>query len=95
MTSSVPTGNWGFRRLKKAGLEFLAVGNSDEGIQVLEGTWPFNGLVVIEKYDSMDALLKFWNSPEYRKAKKLRDGLMDCQFYHRDRLIIKYKCSDT
>ena len=80
MTSSVPTGNWGVPAAQKAGLEFLAVGNSDEGIQVLEGTWPFNGLVVIEKYDSMDALLKFWNSPEYRKAKKTREGLMDVNF---------------
>ncbi|MBN1292506.1 MAG: DUF1330 domain-containing protein [Candidatus Latescibacteria bacterium] len=25
-------------------------------------------------------LLNFWNSPEYRKAKKLREGLMDVNF---------------
>ena len=28
----------------------------------------------------MDALLKFWHSPEYQAAKKLREGALDVDF---------------
>ena len=28
----------------------------------------------------MDALLRFWNSPEYQEAKKLREGFIKSNF---------------
>ena len=65
---------------EKAGFTYLAAGNSDGTIHVLEGEWPYTGSVGIDKLDSMDALLEFWYSPEYQEAKKLREGLMDVNF---------------
>ena len=41
-------------------------------MQVLEGKWPYQGRVAVERFRSMKALLDFWNSPEYQKAKKFR-----------------------
>ncbi len=62
---------------KAAGSEEIAFGKlSDNNIHLLEGEWPYKGLVMIIKFPSMDALLKFWNSPEYQKAMKLRDGVV-------------------
>ena len=65
---------------EKAGFEYVAAGTSDGTVHVLEGSWPYTGTVAIEKFNSMDALLDFWNSPVYQKAKKLREGLMDVNF---------------
>ena len=53
-----------------AGLEILASKASKADVQVLEGEWPYDGFVVVEKYSSMKELLKFWNSPGYQAAKK-------------------------
>ena len=62
---------------KAAGSEEIAFGKlSDRNIHLLEGEWPYKGLVMIIKFPSMDALLKFWNSPAYHRAKKLRDGVV-------------------
>jgi len=62
---------------KAAGSEEIAFGKlSDRNIHLLEGEWPYKGLVMIIKFPSMDALLKFWNSPAYHQAKKLRDGVV-------------------
>jgi uncharacterized protein (DUF1330 family) len=48
---------------------------------VLEGTWNDEGSVlVIERYPSMEGLLAFWNSPEFRAAKELTKGLVDVNF---------------
>jgi uncharacterized protein (DUF1330 family) len=66
---------------KAAGSEEIAFGKlSDHGIHLLEGDWPYKGLVMIIKFPSMDGLLKFWNSPAYQKAKKLRDGVVEPNF---------------
>jgi uncharacterized protein (DUF1330 family) len=62
---------------KQAGMEMLAQG---EGIQVLEGKWPYSGRLTVERYRSMKDLLDFWNSPGYQQAKKLREGLLDVHF---------------
>ena len=35
----------------------------------------YKGAVLLEKYDSMSALLSFWNSSGYQEAKKLREGV--------------------
>ena len=66
---------------KAAGSEEIAFGKkSDSNIHLLEGDWPYEGLVMIVKFPSMDTLLKFWNSPEYQKAMKLRDGVVEPNF---------------
>jgi uncharacterized protein (DUF1330 family) len=63
---------------RAAGMEMLATG--DPKLHVLEGAWPLDGNLSIEKYRSMDDLLKFWNSPAYQQAKKLREGLSQVNF---------------
>jgi len=63
---------------RAAGLEILARGNPR--LHVLEGQWTAEGSLTIEKFRSMDDLLKFWNSPEYHEAKKLRAGLAQINF---------------
>ena len=55
-----------------AGYQGLASQPSKATVEVLEGSWPYEGFVTLEKFTSMPALLKFWNSPEYQAAKKLR-----------------------
>ena len=58
---------------KQAGMQLLGSGELGKTLQVLEGKWPYEGRVGVEKFRSMKALLDFWNSAEYQKAKKLRD----------------------
>jgi uncharacterized protein (DUF1330 family) len=62
---------------RKAGMEVLA---ADSKIEILEGNWPYKGALILERYDSMQALLKFWRSPANRAAQKLREGLVDSEF---------------
>jgi uncharacterized protein (DUF1330 family) len=61
---------------KKAGYEPLVA----SAPQVLEGVWPYKGVLIVQKYTSMRALQKFWDSPEHAAAKRLRGGLIDSQF---------------
>jgi len=66
---------------RQAGYRIVAGGNTDEAsVHVLEGRWPFEGVVLIEQYDSMEALTAFWNSPAFEAAKKLREGHADLDF---------------
>jgi uncharacterized protein (DUF1330 family) len=65
---------------KEAGLQVLARGQAGSTIQILEGTWPYEGGLVVERFRSMRALLDFWHSPGYQKAKKLREGAMKVNF---------------
>lgn len=66
---------------KEAGSEEIAFGKlSDGNIHLLEGEWPYKGLVMITKFPSTDVLLKFWNSPEYQEVIKLRDGVVEPNF---------------
>jgi uncharacterized protein (DUF1330 family) len=58
---------------RQAGMQMLASGESARTVQVLEGKWPYDGRIAVEKFRSMKALLDFWNSPEYQKAKTLRE----------------------
>ena len=48
-----------------------------EGFEVVLAA---DGRRAIEKFRSMDDVLKFWNSPEYQEAKKLRAGLAQINF---------------
>jgi uncharacterized protein (DUF1330 family) len=49
------------------------------GAQLLEGSFGDGGSVVISEWPSKEAALAFWNSPEYREAKTLREGISECQ----------------
>ena len=57
---------------RAAGVQLLGAGEGST-IHVLEGKWPYQGRVAVEKFTSMRALLGFWNSPAYQEAKKLRN----------------------
>ena len=49
------------------------------GAQLLEGDFGDGASMVISEWPDREAALAFWNSPEYQEAKKLREGLADCQ----------------
>jgi uncharacterized protein (DUF1330 family) len=57
---------------RQAGVKLLGAGAAGSTLQVLEGKWPYQGRVAVERFRSMKALLDFWNSPEYQKARKFR-----------------------
>jgi|ERR1044072_2114980 uncharacterized protein (DUF1330 family) len=63
-----------------AGYQLLGTQPTRDKVQVLEGEWHYDGFLLIEKYTSMEALLKFWNSPEYQAAKKLRADAVKMDF---------------
>ena len=46
--------------------------------EVLEGDLDPGLSVVISEWPDKETILRFWNSPEYREAKKLREGVADC-----------------
>jgi uncharacterized protein (DUF1330 family) len=49
------------------------------GAELLEGAFGDGASVVISEWPNKEAAWRFWNSPEYAEAKKLRDGIADCQ----------------
>ena len=49
------------------------------GGQVLEGDGPDGVSIVISEWPDKAAALAFWHSPEYADAKRLREGLAECQ----------------
>lgn len=49
------------------------------GAVLLEGGFGDGGSVVISEWPNREAALAFWNSPEYREVKKLRENIADCQ----------------
>jgi uncharacterized protein (DUF1330 family) len=48
------------------------------GAVALEGESGAGASVVISEWPDKAAALAFWNSAEYAEAKRLRDGLADC-----------------
>ncbi len=48
------------------------------GLKALEGEHP-GGSLVISKWPDKAAALRFWNSPDYAEARRLRAGIADCQ----------------
>ncbi len=48
------------------------------GAEVLEGQLDPDMSVVISEWPDKETILKFWNSPEYQEARKLREGVADC-----------------
>ena len=63
-----------------AGYQQLASQPTKATVQVLEGQWPYEGFVTLEKFPSMKDLLKFWNSDGYQSAKKLRADAVKMDF---------------
>lgn len=64
-----------------AGIEILARQQDVQALHVLEGKWPYgDGFLTVERFRSMEALLKFWNSPGYQEAIKLREGKVELDF---------------
>jgi uncharacterized protein (DUF1330 family) len=58
---------------KQAGMQLLGAGEPGKPtLQVLEGKFPYQGRVAVEKFRSMKALTDFWNSQAYQEAKKNR-----------------------
>jgi uncharacterized protein (DUF1330 family) len=49
------------------------------GAELLEGSFGDGASMVISKWPDKAAAHAFWNSPEYAEAKKLREGIADCQ----------------
>jgi uncharacterized protein (DUF1330 family) len=49
------------------------------GADLLEGQFGQGASMVISEWQSKEAALAFWNSPEYAEARKLREGIADCQ----------------
>lgn len=64
---------------RAAGLELLA-GRPDPTVTVLEGEWPYEEGIIIERFTSMKALKDFWFSKGYQEAKKLREGVVKINF---------------
>lgn len=49
------------------------------GAELIEGEFGDGASMAISEWPDKAAALTFWNSPEYSKAKSLRDGLADVQ----------------
>lgn len=47
---------------------------------VLQGNWPYQGGVVVERFRSLDSLKKYWYSNEYQAARKLLAGADERDF---------------
>ena len=62
--------------VEKFGGRYLLMG---PGAQLLEGDFGDGASMVISEWPDKASALRFWNSPEYAEAKKLREGLADCQ----------------
>jgi len=49
------------------------------GAELLEGGFGDGASMVISEWPDKETAKKFWNSPEYAQAKKLRAEIADCQ----------------
>lgn len=58
---------------KKYGGFYLGIGGPGRGVELLEGNWIDHSLVLARFAADAD-VVKFWHSPEYLEAKKLRAG---------------------
>lgn len=62
------------------GAELLAVAPLSK-VEVLEGEFDNPGLLLIEKFESMEAIKRYWYSDDYKEAKKLREGHAEANFF--------------
>lgn len=49
------------------------------GAELLEGDFGDGASMVISEWPDKATVQRFWNSAEYAEAKKLREGIADCQ----------------
>ncbi len=49
------------------------------GAELLEGDFGEGASMVISEWPDRQTAKAFWNSPEYAEAKKLREGIAECQ----------------
>jgi len=49
------------------------------GAELLEGDFGDDASMVISEWPDKQAVYRFWNSPEYAEAKKLREAVSECQ----------------
>lgn len=49
------------------------------GAELLEGDFGEGASMVISEWPDKESVKRFWNSPEYAEAKKLREGVADVQ----------------
>ena len=61
---------------ERAGFEMLAI----QPPALLEGDWPYEGVVILQRYRSMSELEAFWHSEEHRQLIKLREDFVDSYF---------------
>ena len=66
--------------LEKAGAEVLVAGEAGQSMNHFEGDWAQDVSLTIFKFPSMEALLGFWNSPEYQAVKPLRTDVIKPNF---------------
>ncbi len=65
---------------REAGIEIMARIQSVPDELVFEGRWPHDGGITIERFESMAAFERFWNSDAYQAAIPLREGKVDINF---------------
>lgn len=66
--------------LEKAGAEIVIAGEAGQLMHNFEGDWPQDAAFTLFRFPSMEALLSFWNSPEYQAVKHLRTDVIKPQF---------------
>lgn len=66
--------------IASAGLQRVARSAQIEPKQILEGSWPYAGFVAIEQFQSLQQVLDFWHSEDFRNIKKLREGKIAIDF---------------
>jgi uncharacterized protein (DUF1330 family) len=66
--------------ISNAGLHRLARSRQIGRSQVLEGSWPYEGFVAIEQFESWERLSSYWSSDEFQKIKTLREGKIEIDF---------------
>lgn len=62
--------------VEKMGGRYLVIGGGE--IVALEGA-NFAGRAAMTEWNSREAALAYWNSPEYAEVKKLRAGICDAR----------------
>ena len=64
---------------RAAGIEMLARGEGD-GLHLVEGAMPTDGFIAVERFNSLEDFLGFWNSEAYQQAIELRKGKVELDF---------------
>ena len=66
--------------LEAAGGETIIAGHAGQQRHHFEGSWNEGAAFTVFKFPTMEALLSFWNAPEYQKIKHLRTDVIPPNF---------------